>query len=240
MDKDESKEEVAGKAKPIPIREAVGEPGPRRAGNSGTKGSETQGNVPTPPAQAPRSEHERRDGPRGKRTSDGRGHRPDRKRAPSGGEERRRPPLQPTPLEDFPARSFEHDGCEWIVRLCGQASTGSARDPGAPLMHLAFYRATAPDTACGDLLETGRSLEGLSELRLSELLSSVRLAPSANDSSDFRQAIVGVVARATPYSGNNLESTRCDQMLSNLTELTQHARVQMKQLGVLALCTLRI
>jgi len=169
MDKDERKEDGSGKAKPIPIREAVGEPGPRGAGNSDTKGSETRENAPTPPAAGPRGERERTGGPRGKRTS--------------GREEQRRPPLQPTPLEDFPARSFEHDGCEWIVRLCGQASTGSAMDPGAPLMHLVFYRATDPLTACGDLLETGRSLEGLSEFRLSELLGSVRLALSANDSS---------------------------------------------------------
>ena len=187
MDKDERKEDGSGKAKPIPIREAVGEPGPRGARNSDTKGSETRENAPTPPAAGPRGERERTGGPRGKRTSGGRGRRPDRKRAASGRasgrEEQRRPPLQPTPLEDFPARSFEHDGCEWIVRLCGQASTGSAMDPGAPLMHLVFYRATDPLTACGDLLETGRSLEGLSEFRLSELLGSVRLALSANDSS---------------------------------------------------------
>ena len=183
MDKDERKEDGTSKAKPIPIREAVGEPGPRRAGNSDTMSSETQGNVPTPPAPGPRGERERTEGPRRKRTSGDRGRRPDRKRASSGREEQPRPPLQPTPLEDFPARSFEHDGCEWIVRLCGQASTGSAMDPGAPLMHLVFYRATDPHAACGDLLETGRSLEGLSESRLSELLGSVRLAPSANDSS---------------------------------------------------------
>ena len=62
-------------------------------------------------------------------------------------------PLKPTPLEDLPFRSFEHDGSEWIVRLCGQSSTGSAMDPGAPLMHLVFYSAADPFVACGDLLE---------------------------------------------------------------------------------------
>lgn len=193
MDKDEGKEDVTGKEKPIPIREAVGEPGPRRGGSSDGKGSETRGNVTTPPARDIRGERERTEGPRGRSTPRGKGtspkgeggrrRRPDRKWAVSGREEHRRPPLQPTPLEDLPARSFEHDGCEWIVRLCGQTSTGSAMDPGAPLMHLVFYRATDPLTACGDLLETGRSLDGLSEFRLSELLVSVRLAPSANDSS---------------------------------------------------------
>jgi hypothetical protein len=51
------------------------------------------------------------------------------------------------------------------------------------LMHLVFYSAADPHVACGDLLETGRSLDGLTELRLPELLAQARLAPSANDSS---------------------------------------------------------
>ena len=88
----------------------------------------------------------------------------------------------PTPLEDLPFRSFEHDGSEWIVRLCGQASTGSAMDPGAPLMHLVFYSGADPLVACGDVLETGRSLDGLPELRLPELLIKARSAPLSNDS----------------------------------------------------------
>ena len=186
MDENERKKDVTGKAKPIPIREAVGEPGPRRASNSDTQGSDTRGNVPQPPAPGPRGQRERPEGPRGKGASrkreGGRRRRPDRKGVASGREELRRPPLERTPLEDFPVRSFEHDGCEWIVRLCGQTSTGSAMDPGAPLMHLVFYLAADPFVACGDLLETGRSLDGISELRLSELLVMVRLAPSANDS----------------------------------------------------------
>jgi hypothetical protein len=50
-------------------------------------------------------------------------------------------------------------------------------------MHLVFYSAADPFVACGDLLETGRSLDGLPELRLPELLIKARLAVSFNDSS---------------------------------------------------------
>ncbi len=189
MDQDERKKDVAGKPKPIPIREVVGEPGPRPAGSS-----DTPADVPPAHAPGPRGQRERPEGPRGKgssrRSEGGRRRRPDRKRAASGrasggasgGEELRRPSLARTPLEDLPFRSFEHDGCEWIVRLCGQASTGSAMDPGAPLMHLVFYSAADPLVACGDLLETGRSLDGLPELRLPELLTKARSAPLSNDS----------------------------------------------------------
>ena len=186
MDQDEPKKNVAGKPKPIPIREVVGEPGPRPAG-----GSDTPAEVPPAHAPGPRGQRERPEGPRGKgssrRSEGGRGRRPDRKRAASGRasgrEEPRRPSLAPTPLEDLPFRSFEHDGCEWIVRLCGQASTGSAMDPGAPLMHLVFYSGADPLVPCGDVLETGRSLDGLPELRLPELLTQARSAPLSNDSS---------------------------------------------------------
>ena len=190
IDQDTRKKGGAGKPKPIPIREAVGDRGPRTTGNS-----ETRGSAPTSQAPGPRGQRERPDGPRRKGASrkreGGRRRRPDRKGAASGRASGRasgsgelpRPPLQRTPLEELPFRSFEHDGCEWIVRLCGQTSTGSAMDPGAPLMHLVFYPAADPSVACGDLLETGRSLDGLPELRLSELLDKVRLAPSANDSS---------------------------------------------------------
>ncbi len=181
MDQDERKKDVAGKPKPIPIREVVGEPGPRPAGSSDTPAD-------VPPAHAPgsRGQRERPAGPRGKgasRKSDGgRRRRPDRKGAASGREKLQRPSLERTPLKDLPFRSFEHDGSEWIVRLCGQSSTGSAADPGAPLMHLVFYSAADPFVACGDLLETGRSLDGLPELRVPELLTMARSAPLSNDS----------------------------------------------------------
>ncbi len=184
MDEDEVKKSVTGNRKPIPIREVVGEPGPRPAGNSDPR------DVPAPQApgsSGPRGQRERPEGPRGKAASrkskGGRKRRPDRKGAAPGRKELQRPLLEPTPLEDLPFRNFEHDGCEWIVRLTGQSSTGSAMDPGAPLMHLVFYAVSDPLVACGELLETGRSLDGLPELRLPELLIKARLAPSANDSS---------------------------------------------------------
>ena len=180
MDQDEHQKDVAGKRKPIPIREVVGEPGPRPAADS-------EGDQATSRAPSPRGQRERPEGPRRKdaaRQHEGsRKRRPDRKGAATGREELQRPSLERTALEDLPFRTFEHDGREWIVRLRGQASTGSAMDPGAPLMHLVFYSAADPDVACGDILETGRSLDGLSEFRLPELLADARLAPSANDSS---------------------------------------------------------
>ncbi len=181
MDQEARKKGGEGKPKPIPIREAVGDPGPRTAGDSDTPAS-----VPAPKAPGLRGQRERPEGPRRKGASRkrerGRRRGPDRKGAASSRGERPRPALERTPLENLPFRSFEHEGCEWIVRLCGQTSTGSAADPGAPLMHLVFYPAADPFVACGDVLETGRSLDGLPELRLSELLSKVRSAPSANDS----------------------------------------------------------
>ena len=63
MAQDERKKDVAGKAKPIPIREAVGEPGPGRAGNSDTKSSDTRGGAPTPPAPGLRGQRKRPQGP---------------------------------------------------------------------------------------------------------------------------------------------------------------------------------
>jgi hypothetical protein len=183
MDEDELKKRVTGNRKPIPIREVVGEPGPRPAGSSDPR------DVPAPQAPGPpglRGQRERPEGPRGKGASrksrGGRKRRPDRKGTAPGRKELQRPPLERTPLEDLPFRNFEHDGREWIVRLTGQSSTGSAMDPGAPLMHLVFYSVSDPFVACGELLETGRSLDGLPELRLPELLARARLTPSANDS----------------------------------------------------------
>ncbi len=181
-DPDERKKEVTGKPKPIPIREAVGEPGPRPA-----RRSDGAGNLPTSQAPGLRGQRERPEGPRGKGSSrkrEGGGRRrPDRKGAESGREEPQRSQLEPTPLENLPYRSFEHAGCEWIVRLLGQTSTGSAMDPGAPLMHLVFYTAADPSVPCGDALVPGRSLEGLPQVHLPDLLAKARSAPSPNRSS---------------------------------------------------------
>ena len=181
MDQDERKKEVAGRPKPIPIREAVGEPGPRPA-----RGSDGTGNVPTSQAPGLRGQRERPEGPRGKGSSrkpkGGGRRRPDRTGAESGREQPPRSRLEPTPLENLPSRSFEHAGCEWIVRLCGQTSTGSAMDPGAPLMHLVFYTAADPSVACGEALVPGTSLEGLPQRQLPDLLAQARSAPLSNES----------------------------------------------------------
>ncbi len=179
---DDPKKDVEGKPKPIPIREAVGEPAPRPAGKPDVTDT-------VRPSQAPglRGQRRRPEGPRGKGSasrSDGGGpRRRDRGASGSGREGPERPPLERTPPEDLPFRSFEHEGCEWIVRLCGQTSTGSAADPGAPMMHLTFYIAADPLVACGELLVPGRSLEGLTELQLPELLAKAEPGRSPNESS---------------------------------------------------------
>ncbi len=173
MDQNDLNKDVKGKPKPIPIREVVGEPAPRSAPKSDAPGS-----LPTSKAPGLRGQRERPAGPRGKgpsrRRKAGRNNRPDRNRVTSGREEPQRPQLKPTPLTELPHRSFEYDGCEWIVRLCGQTSTGLAIDSGAPMMHLSFYTAADPSVACGDILTAGRSLEELPELLLSELLAKAR------------------------------------------------------------------
>lgn len=182
MDQHESEKDVAGNPKPIPIREVVGESEPRPAGRSNVTAS-----APTSQAPGLRGQRKRPEGPhrRGSSRKKERGQwrRPDRGGTSSGREEPKRSALEPTPLEDFPSRRFEHDGCEWIVRLCGQTSTGSVADPGAPLMHVVFYKAADPLVACGDVFVVGRSLEGLPELRLSELLAEVGSSSSPNESS---------------------------------------------------------
>ena len=169
MDKDEHEKDVAGKPKPIPIREAVGDSGKRPARRSGPTGT-------TPESQAPglRGQRERPKGPRGKGPTrsreDGRRHGPDRKRFGSRAEQPQRTPLEPTPVGDLPHRRFEHEGSEWIVRLHGSSSTGLAMDPGAPLLHLVFYTSADPSTARGEALVPARSFEALPELQLPELL----------------------------------------------------------------------
>ena len=146
-----------------------------------------RGNVPTSRAPGLRGQRERPQGPRGKGASHkserGRKRPADRRSAGSGRERPRRPPLEPTAIEDLPTRSFEHDGCEWIARLCGETTSGSVRDPGAPLMHLVFYKAAEPLVSCGEAVVPGRSLEEVPELRLSELVTEVGSAPSPNESS---------------------------------------------------------
>jgi hypothetical protein len=164
----------ADKPKPIPIREAVGGPDVKRD---------------APGSQAPglRGQRERPKGPGGKgpfRRTDRDGRvRPDRKSGVPDREIPNRPSLEPAGLEDLPTRSFEHDGSEWIARLCGQTVSGSPQDRGAPLMHLMFYAAADPLVSCAEVLVPGASLEGLAEPRLSELLTEARSMPPPNESS---------------------------------------------------------
>ncbi len=182
MDQNAHNEDVSAKTKPIPIREAVGEPRPRPA-----RRSDRAGNVPTSQAPGLRGQRERPEGPRGKRSprkrEPGGGRRPDLKRTAPGNEKPRSAQLEPTSLKKLPFRSFEHAGCEWIVRLCGQTSTGSTMDPGVSLMHLVFYMAADPSVACGDVLVPGRSLEGIPPLQLPDLLAKARSSPSPNEAS---------------------------------------------------------
>lgn len=160
------------KPKPIPIREAVGGPGPRPSGRAQVRESS-----PTSRAPGLRGQRERPEGPRGKGASRnderGRGRRPDRNGAASHREPTPRAPLERTALEDLPIRSFQHDGGEWLVRLGGRTATGSGRDPGAALLQLVFYTGVEPSVSCGEALVPGQSLEGLSEDRLAELLATM-------------------------------------------------------------------
>ena len=175
MDQDEREKSGADKLKPIPIREAVGQPRPRPSGVS-----ERSDGVSSSPAPGLRGQRERPEGPRGN-TASPRNEirqrpRPQGKNVASEGDVPPRPPLEPTAVEDLPGRSFEHDGCEWIVRLCGMTSTGSVRDSGALLLHLVFYASDDPLVSCGDVLVPARSLEGIPDLALCELLSEARSA----------------------------------------------------------------
>jgi hypothetical protein len=58
-----------------------------------------------------------------------------------------------------------------------------AQDPGALLMHLVFYSAADPLVGRGEVFTPADSLDGLPELRLSELLTAVESPPSTNESS---------------------------------------------------------
>ena len=171
-DHDARKTDGGNHSKPIPIREAVGRPGPRLSGTSRVWES-----APTSSAPGLRGQRERPEGPRGKgasRNDEGRKRRPEQKGAPSHREPPPRAPLERTALEDLPGRTFRHDGCEWHVRLGGRTFTGSGRDPGAALLQLVFYAAAEPSVSRGEVLVPGQSLEGLSEHRLSELLGTMR------------------------------------------------------------------
>jgi hypothetical protein len=182
MDQNDREKGNAEKLKPIPIREAVGEPRRRP-----TSESDVSHGVSSSPAPGLRGQRERPDGPRGKgasHKSEGLQRFPPQEKSPtSKDDEPPRPPLEPTAVEDLPGRSFEHDGCEWIVRLCGMTSTGSVRDSGALLLHLLFYAADDPLVACGEVLVPARSFEAMSELELSGLVSEAKSPATTNEPS---------------------------------------------------------
>ena len=182
MDEDEREKANSDKLKPIPIRDAVGEPRRHRSGASDASKS-----VSTSQAPGLRGQRARPEGPRGGRASYKKSeedHRPrTRASAASVGDQPQRPQLEPTAVEDLPSRKFEDGGRKWIVRLLGMTSTGSLRDSGALLMHLGFYAADEPLVSHGAVLVPATSLKGISDLALSELLSEVRSAVPTNESS---------------------------------------------------------
>ena len=72
-------------------------------------------------------------------------------------------------------------------------------------------------------------------------LTQLQRANSLFDSGgDFGQRGVGVRSSATPNGRKDLQSAGRDQMVTNLAELAEQARMQMKQLAVLALGPTRL
>ena len=86
----------------------------------------------------------------------------------------------PTSVEDLPSCHFEVEGVEWIARLSGRTATGSGSDPGAPLLHLTFFKSADPMVAVVEALLPGESIDHLFESDLSEVLATARkVSPSA-------------------------------------------------------------
>ncbi len=179
--RDNPDEGGAAKAKPTPIREAVGDPETRPA-----RGGNVRGNAPASQAPGLRGQRERPRGPRAqgasRKSERGPNRRSDRRGLDADREKPQRTPLEATAIEELPTRSFEHEGLGWFARLCGETVSGSVGDLGAPLMHVGFYAETDPLVSCGEILVPGKSLESLPELRLAELLTEVRTAPPLNES----------------------------------------------------------
>ena len=173
---DRTTEEGKG-PKPTPIREVVGQPRPSSPRPARASGA---GAPPERPDPGMRGQRERPRGPRDKGRSRGGGRGRDR-RGPTpvpAREALEGQALEPTAVEDLPSLQFTSEGVEWIVRLSGQTSTGSAPDPGASLLHLTFYRAADPLVAEREALFPGTSIDGLSESMLNNLLSSAGEASS--------------------------------------------------------------
>lgn len=94
------------------------------------------------------------------------------------------PPGDSRPARELPSRRFEVEGEEWVVRITGRTVTGTRPDPGAPLMHLTFYRAARPDEPERELLTVERPLDALYVEDLAEFLERSRSAhePFAEES----------------------------------------------------------
>lgn len=76
--------------------------------------------------------------------------------------------------EEAPCREFEHEGEPWTVRVEGRTRSGRARDAGAPLLHLRFYRGPDPTEPESHTLVAGESLDAFYDRELSDLLSRAR------------------------------------------------------------------
>ncbi len=172
MDSSDVPNEEGVGPKPTPIREVVGEPrpNPRRRAD--------EPHVGDSPEQRARGQRERPKGSRDKGRSVGRGRdrgqgrtAPRSVRAGLDGQA-----SKPTAVQDLPSREFVSEGVEWILRLSGRSSTGSPSDPGAPLLHLMFYRADEPLVEVCEALIPGDSIDRLFEADLAAVVESARKA----------------------------------------------------------------
>lgn len=84
------------------------------------------------------------------------------------------PPGDSRPPEELPSRRFETGEEEWVVRVTGRSVAGARPDPGAPLMHLTFYRPEAPLCPEREVLTVERELELFYDEDLAELLQRSR------------------------------------------------------------------
>ncbi len=160
-------------SKPTPVREAVegSRPDPpARARDSGTPPSRAW----SPPGMRGQRERPRGPGGQGRSRGPGRPRSRSREGLVSAREALEGPSLEPTRVEDLPSRKFDKEGQDWIVRLAGRTTTGSATDSGAPLLHLIFFRAGERSVPIRETLAVGDSLDALGEDRLALLFDSAR------------------------------------------------------------------
>lgn len=85
------------------------------------------------------------------------------------------PEIGPSSPTELPSRSFHTaEDEEWIVRVSGTTTTGLPADAGAPLLHLTFFRAAAPETPLREALGVGEALDDLGEEELRDHLGRAR------------------------------------------------------------------